>query len=326
MLLRFECIEPGLTTRNVFGDALLPSWNRRRNLDAEKAIETTKKWHMPASDNKTNSRTEIAWRSHASDRTLASVPAAVFYCSEMSRTFLWSRRVAVAVLCLMGGAWICAEASQWIFRRQAECLLTDVKSIYVGQQSAEAESVLRKWRSKGVINEGCNGDNNANCYFFISIRHTFPEFLRGSPENSARNIIPAALDFMGLRNSVAGAGVQAERGVVVSRQYWEEVDLPVRDWFLRGGAYVPSLAVSAVENDQFRSPYERAHINPSHPFRKARRFKGPYGLGVDFTTEESASERAKLMDFRFSCITQFFPCSNEQEILPEGALLLSGNE
>jgi hypothetical protein len=43
---------------------------------------------------------------------------------------------------------------------------------------------------------------------------------------------------------------------------------------------------------------------------------------VSFTTQETESERDRLMDFRFSCITQFFPCNNEREILPEGALLL----
>lgn len=230
----------------------------------------------------------------------------------------------------MGGAWICAEASQWIFRKQAERLRADLKSIYVGQQSTEAESVLKKWRTKGTINEGCYGEDNATCYFGISIRHTFPRILRGSPENSpensTKNILPTALDLAGLRNSAAVAGVLTEHGVVVQRSYAEEVELPVRDWFLRGGAYVPSLAVSASENDRFRSPYDRAHVFPSHPFRRARRNKGPYGLEVEFTTEESAPERVKLMDFRFSCITQFMPCTNEREILPEGAQLLNGNE
>ena len=121
---------------------------------------------------------------------------------------------------------------------------------------------------------------------------------------------------------MAGAGVNTENGVIVQRSYAEEVQLPVRDWYLRGGAYVPSLAVSAGENDRFRSPRDLENINPSHPFRNAWRYKGPYGLGVAFTTQETKSERDRLMDFRFSCITQFVPCGNEREILPEGAPLL----
>jgi hypothetical protein len=121
---------------------------------------------------------------------------------------------------------------------------------------------------------------------------------------------------------MVGAGVNTEHGVIVERWYAEEVQLPVREWYLRGGAYVPSLLVSAAEDDRFRSAHALGNINPSHQFRKAWRFKGPYGLLVSFTTQEAQSERDRLMDFRFSCITQFFPCSNEREILPEGALLL----
>jgi hypothetical protein len=80
-----------------------------------------------------------------------------------------------------------------------------------------------------------------------------------------------------------------------------------------------------MEALQFRD-FEQERVVPTHPFRMAQRFKGSYGLGVKFTTEEPPSERAKLMDFHLSCVTQFFPCGSEREILASGADLLDKDE
>jgi len=238
----------------------------------------------------------------------------------MIKTLIWSRRVFVVVLCFATGAWIYAEASQWLFRLQAERLLRDLKSINVGQSSTEAESILGKWQNRGATSAGCYGENNATCYSNLFVRNFFPEPLRGSAEEGAKNWLPSALDRVGLRDSVVGAGVLTEHGVVVQRWYSEEVMLPVREWFIPGRAYEPVLGVTASEDDRYRNPDIQSNINPSHPFRIAQRHRGV--LTVSFTTQESPSERVQLMDFRFSCITQFFPCRREPEILPEVAQLL----
>jgi hypothetical protein len=57
-----------------------------------------------------------------------------------------------------------------------------------------------------------------------------------------------------------------------------------------------------------------------HPHSSARETK--FGLIVGYSPDEEISERAKLMDFHFDCITRFIPCKNEGEILPEGQVLL----
>jgi len=243
-----------------------------------------------------------------------------WFTTVMIKTLTWCRRVFVAVLCLATGAWIYAEASQWFFRLRAERLLRDLKSIHVGQSSAEAEAILGRWRIGGTKAEGCYGENNATCYSSIFVRHQFPESLRGSAEEGAKNWLPSVLDHIGLRNSAVGAGVITEHGVVGQRWYSEEVMLPVSEWFILGRAYEPSLGVTVIEDDRFRFLQIQDNINPSHPFRIARRRRG--SLTVSFTTEESPFERAQLMDFRFSCITQFVTCRNEPEILPEVAELL----
>ncbi len=244
----------------------------------------------------------------------------------MRNVFRWSRRIVVASMCLLCVAWALAEASQRLLRWEAQRLLRDVKSIQVGHSTlAEAQSILGKGKGWGTVEQGCYGGNDSTCYFYVLIRSRLPQVLRGNPEDGANNWLPRIIDRLGLRDSAVGAQVNTEHGVVVARSYWEEVELPVRDWYLRGGAYVPSLAVSSEEVLRFRE-YEQQLVAPSHPLRVARRFKGPYGLNVIFLTGESEPERAKLMDFRFSCITQFVSCTNEREILLSGAQLLDENQ
>ena len=229
-------------------------------------------------------------------------------------------------LCPLVSVWLYEETTQWLLRWRGSQLLAEIRSLQVGASSPNLQALIHTWSKRGSLEKGCSGDHQENCYYFIRIRHILPSALRGDPDRPHKNWIAGLFDHAGLRSSAIGAGVQTENSVIIQKSFSEDVDLPVRDWYLRGGAYVPTLTVSSGENTEFRGSYWRQRIKPAHPFRYARRFKGPYGLGVAFTSNESASEKEKLMDFHFSCITRFLPCRNEREILAEGARLLENDE
>jgi hypothetical protein len=237
----------------------------------------------------------------------------------MNRVSRWLRPIVISSLCSLFAIWLFAEVRQWVLRWEAQRLLGDLQSIRVEHSTArEANAALRK---SGEIQSGCREDQSATCYSQVLIRFRLPEPLCGSPDQHAKNWLPRAIDHFGLRCSGVGAMVITEHGVVTEKSFFEEVNLPVRDWYLRGGAYVPSLAVSSNEALRFRES-ELSSVAPSHPLRYAHRYKGPYGLGVQFLSAEEPSEKASLMAFQFSCITRFLPCSDEREVLPSGAKLL----
>jgi len=243
----------------------------------------------------------------------------------MHSLWRWLRRSLTLIFCLLALSWLYEEASQWLLRWHGERLLAEVQSVRVGGSSANVEALVIDWRKRGSLQKGCYGEHQETCYYFVRIGHLLPSAFRGDPNQAHKNWMARLIDQTGLRSSMIGAGVQTENGLIIQKSFSEEVELPIRDWFLRGGAYVPSLAVSAAENAEFRTEFQRELVNPEHPFRYARRFKGPYGLGVSFTPNESAPEREKLMDFRFTCITKFLPCRNERQILEEGARLLESD-
>jgi hypothetical protein len=94
--------------------------------------------------------------------------------------------------------------------------------------------------------------------------------LQGNPDKKVPRWLPTVIDIIGLRSAAVGAGFTEEHGVVTEKGFSVEVGLPVREWFNRGGAYVPELAVSADEVSKFRDIEEKFYVRPSHPSRIAR--------------------------------------------------------
>jgi hypothetical protein len=149
--------------------------------------------------------------------------------------------------------------------------------------------------------------------------------LRGDPSDGALNLLPRTVDHLGLRSEGVGIGLTTEHGVVTRREFGEIVGLPVEDWYLRDGAYVPELDVWSGEAVKFRD-FDQRYVSPAHPFRIVRNQKGPYGVLVAFRPEESSSEQSALMNFQFSCLTQFSSCRSECDILREGWQMLKDQQ
>lgn len=228
-------------------------------------------------------------------------------------------RGCVAFLMLLAaGAWLAAYTDQWILRWRAEKLLADIDSIQINRSTwADAETLIAKWRKNHDVSVLC-GDEG--CEYSLHYSHILLPALRGYPDEGVKNYLPRLIDHIGLRSEAVMGSLREKDGVLVEKGFAEEVALPVRVWFDRGGAYVPELAVWSGETTQFHR-YEPGLGSPDAR-RTARNMKGPYGLGVRFLPTEDVAERAALMDFRMSCLTRLSPCLNEGEILPEGANVL----
>jgi hypothetical protein len=223
-----------------------------------------------------------------------------------------SRQISFVILLLLCVVWVQAEVSQWLLRRRAEHLLADVRSLNVNRSGwPEAQVVIQKWSRYAVPTGSCTA---TACTYRVDLLQVLPRMLIGYPDPGVKNWLPRIVDRTGLRSAAARAGFTVEHGVVTSKWFAEQVALPVRTWNLRGGAYVPDLAVSSGEFLGFRVSEAGP---PLHPYRQVRNWKGPYGVTVQFLPQEDSSERALLMDFQFACITQFSPCLNEGDILPE---------
>jgi hypothetical protein len=221
------------------------------------------------------------------------------------------RQVLLTSLVLLAAVWASAEGAQWLLRWRAQHLLADIRSLDVNRSGwSDAQRVMNKWKSYAVITGPCTADA---CTYRVDLLQILPQMFIGYPDKGVKNWLPRLVDQTGLRSAAARGGFTVEHGVVTSKWFAEQVAAPVRNWFLRDGAYVPDLAVSSGEFLGFAA----GATGPTpHPYRRVLNFKGPYGITVQFLPQEDTSEQAALLDFHFSCITQFTPCETEGEILP----------
>jgi hypothetical protein len=233
----------------------------------------------------------------------------------MRKPGVWVLRVLASIVALLCLVWAWLEAGQWVLRWRGERLLKDIATVNVGvSKYNDAEAIIRKWGKVGSVEESCNGDI---CGAWVRITHRLPIGLSGDPEHDSRVYLLRIIDHLGLRSEAVGAGFRAQHGIVTARGFGEDTGLPVRNWYVRGGAYVPDLLVSSEETSRF-TEFQTPYLKPNRPNRIAKYMKGPYGLTVTYTPQENAAEQAALMNFHFSCLTQFIPCEIEGQILPEG--------
>jgi hypothetical protein len=235
----------------------------------------------------------------------------------------WSRRCLLALLLLPSIAWVTAKGAQWVLRYQGVRLLADVHALEINRSTeADVQALMGRWRRWSFTQTGCGDDK---CNSRILITHVMPSIFREDSYEGNRNFLARVLDNLGLRSEAVLASMTTIHGVVTTKGFAEDVGLPMRDWFLRGGAYVPDLDIWSGESSEFNSR-EQLYSLPIHPFRVAHFSKGPYGLTITFTPQESAEEQSALMDFQLNCLTRFIPCRSEGEVLPEGWRLMREQE
>lgn len=223
------------------------------------------------------------------------------------------------MLVLLSAAWFFEEASQWLLRYRTARLFGDFRGIAVNRSSSsEIQTLLRKWSPYGEAIKNCDGDP---CHLSFLLPHRLPAVFHGNPEEGSWNLLPRLADHLGLRNEGVGISFTIEHGIVTRKSFGEVVALPIEQWFARRGAYVPELNIWTGETVVF-DEQEELYVRPSHPFRVLHNQKGPYGVLVTFTPEESLAEQEALMNFQFSCLTRLLPCLYEGDVLPESDRML----
>ena len=77
----------------------------------------------------------------------------------MNKVAVWCRRLLVAVLFVLGVAWVETQAAQWILRTRAQNLLADVRSLNVNHSRwPDAQQLIAKWGRWGTTAGDCNAE------------------------------------------------------------------------------------------------------------------------------------------------------------------------
>lgn len=235
----------------------------------------------------------------------------------------WKRvasHFAISAFLVLVIGWLALIASQWQFRRRAEMLLADVKSLELSRSSnVDVQKLMTRWGTSSDTYTDCS---EGDCRYSILISHLSPYYPPFVLEEGP-HLVTRALEFAGLRGSEVKASFSVEHGTLVSKEFDIDVPLPLSQWlgpkghfWLKseiGSVYWPSLDVASVESSRMR--YSTPSQNDEHlnrGFVQAR-----IRLVANFTPAESVQEQSALMDFRFDCITRWRACSSRGELLPQ---------
>jgi hypothetical protein len=231
------------------------------------------------------------------------------------------RQFLLAFLLLIAAVWSSSYYAQWALRWRAEHMLADIRSLNLNQTKwQDAQALMKKWSNYGVSPGNCTSDF---CNYRITIVQSLPQMLVGYPDPGVHNWLPRIANHLGLRSAAARGGFSVEKGVVTAKWFAEQVTLPVNAWGQPNGAYTPDLAVSSGEYRGFPNIDTGLAL---HPYRRARDWKGAYGITVYFLPQEDPAEQTQLMNFQFDCITRFHPCRDQGDILPEARRMLEEEE
>ena len=231
------------------------------------------------------------------------------------------RQFLLAFLLLIAAVWASSYYSQWAVRRRAEHLLTDIHTLNVNQSKwSDAQALMKKWSDYGSSPGPCTADF---CNYRITMVQSLPQMMIGYPDPGVHNWLPHIVSHLGLRSAAARGGFSVQHGVVTAKWFAEQVSLPVQAWGQPNGAYIPDLAVSSGEYPGYPNIDTGLAL---HPYRRARDWKGDYGITIYFLPQEDPAEQTRLMDFQLICITRFHPCRDEGDILPEARRMLQEEE
>ncbi len=233
----------------------------------------------------------------------------------MNSVFQRLRKLVLTLLLLICVAWVFGEAAQQLLSWHAQHLLADIRSLDVNHTTwSDAAPIMQRWSRWGSAKAGCS---EAACEYRITLAQALPPFLIGSPDATAKNLLPRLMDHIGLRTAAVRAGLTVEHGIITSKWFGEQVTLPVRNWNATDD-YVPYLSVASTETSHFHE-HTAGNALP-HPNRMTQHVK-TY-LEISDSPKEDPFQRSVLMAFRFNCITQLHPCENEADILPAGLNLI----
>jgi hypothetical protein len=220
---------------------------------------------------------------------------------------------------LIAAGWLAIETSQILFRTKAETLLAATQSLEVNRSTwPDAQKLISQWGKWGGYYGDCNSEH---CRYSVAICHLCSLQPSSVLENGPR-LGTRILEAVGLHSSGAIATFEVKHGVVAMKKFTLTTALPVSKWttpesrfWLQaskvGSTYWPSVDVTALEANEIQSTSVQIIRHPNRSFLRRR-----ITLEASFTPNESAEERAALMDFHFDCITRWFPCTSRQELLP----------
>jgi len=230
--------------------------------------------------------------------------------------------VALSAVILVAGVSVYLRIEQYRFRRQAERLLSDVRELELKKASAaEVRLVVRKWGFEEWQgpDKPCTEDE---CVYRLKLMpeparaHSLPDPFVAAP-------IAHIFDWLGLRPSLVQSWIKIRGNALRSLSF--SVYTLGRGCAQGGGSGCMLLGDAGTKRgDGSWSAHDQPDVKLKHTLMHPTYLVGtlPALLNADtggspavivwteFSSDASAADVSRLMQFDLSCLTRFRPCKN----------------
>ncbi len=237
----------------------------------------------------------------------------------MSRSFRfwrWLKYVAGSLLALVLFAVIAIHVQERILRYRAESLLGEVRSLELRQASfADAQAVLQRWKRWATTEGECS---EAHCH----IRITLQDFPLDLPEKYGwgMNWPRRGSMLVGGHPARVMAEISVENGIVSGKAFYLGILAPAYSG-APGLASVGEYTVIGAADSSSRIDHRDwdeggAYFHPDYSIIVPSACEICVAAVAKFTPYTEAGEVQRLMQFNFSCLTQWTTCRMPVDIMP----------
>jgi hypothetical protein len=236
----------------------------------------------------------------------------------MTLRWRWNRLLRIAgvvVLALVVGLSIFVQIQQRILRWRAERLLADMRELQSHKSTwADAQKIMTKWGAWGSYEGACTAEE---CTGYIEIEDSLNTFIYSHYKQiPLLHLLYYPFSLIGEKWASVYATLRIKSGVVEESRYE-----------LRVSVFYGNSRVSTGGYDLIGITSQSAYgFGPN--FRVDRLLHPEYWIGVtggcegcikfmtQFTPLAEREKISELTDFNFSCITRWFSCTSEADIMP----------
>jgi hypothetical protein len=198
---------------------------------------------------------------------------------------------------------------QHSLRTHAKHLLADVRNFQLhGGTVADAQRVAKAWETSGIVDSKCDAQT---CRIDIGIHDRV-----WIPRNATGRAVALLYWAVGWHATSARATIEARNGSVERTEFILKLDVPPFVSKIDRGGY--GLFGHAAQQPEF-GPYQfwpQLKLHPDYFIGKPGGCEGCIKLMTFSLPTAPPAKIEELTDFDLSCITRWFPCTTEADIMP----------
>jgi hypothetical protein len=226
------------------------------------------------------------------------------------RVLKWAKHIFIGCLLVILSLLSFVQIGQWVARRRAERLLSDIQSLRLQRSTwSDAQRIINLWGRWGHYKGTCDA---SNCEYGISIKDWATDVALGlyrfpRLERLAEPVLFKLTPLIGARLPEVDSQVSVHDGKVVGIYFSVDTVVP----YMYG--VLMSSTISTAHPEYYVEWPER---NPHPEYSMVMRHGTLHLFFTEFNADAKDEDLEWLMEFNLSCMTRLSPCKEDSDLRP----------